>query len=82
MKPQADHTIDELMSRPLSERARGFLREVQLSGGRVDVAHDPVRQRLAQECRRCGYLHVREDERTVKLTGLGQTYLDRLMRAN
>ncbi|AGB71836.1 MULTISPECIES: hypothetical protein [Rhizobium] len=82
MKPQTDSAIDELMSRPLSERARGFLREVQHSGGRADVAHDSIRQRLAQECRRCGYLHICADERTVKLTGLGQAYLDRLMRAN
>ncbi len=82
MKPQADPAIDQLMSRPLSERARGFLREVQHSGGRADVAHDAIRQRLARECRHCGYLHVCADERTVKLTGLGQAYLDRLMRAN
>ncbi|MGY5801875.1 hypothetical protein ACXHMN_11110 [Rhizobium sp. LEGMi12c] len=82
MKPLTDPVIDELMSRPLSERARGFLREVRHSGGRADVAYDTIRQRLARECRRCGYLHVCEDERTVKLTGLGQAYLDRLMRAN
>lgn len=82
MRPQTDHTIDELMSRPLSERARGFLREVQFSGGRVEIATGLDSCQLAQECRRCGYLHICEDERTAKLTGLGRAYLDRLMRAS
>jgi hypothetical protein len=82
MMIQSDHAIDELMSRPLSERARGFLREVHLSGGRVEIATGLGRRQLALECRRCGYLQICEDGRTAKLTGLGQAYLERLMRAN
>jgi hypothetical protein len=82
MKRQASLSIDELTSRPLSERARGFLREVQLAGGRVDIATGLGRRQLALECRRCGYVHIPQDERTAKLTGLGQAYLNRLMRAN
>jgi len=82
MKPQTNPTIDELMSRPLSERARGFLREVQFAGGQVEIATGLGRRQLAQECRRSGYVHIREDECIAKLTGLGQAYLDRLMRAN
>ncbi|MBB5576363.1 MULTISPECIES: hypothetical protein [Rhizobium] len=82
MKHQTDPAIDELMARPLSERARGFLREVQFAGGRVDISVGLGRRQLARECHRCGYLHICEDERAAKLTGLGQAYLDRLMRAN
>ncbi|NTI86013.1 hypothetical protein G6L87_02925 [Agrobacterium rhizogenes] len=82
MTPQTDHAIDELMSRPLSERARGFLREVQFAGGRVEIATGLGRRQLALECRRCGYVHISQDERTARLTGLGQAYLNRLMRAN
>lgn len=78
-----DPAINELMKRPLSDRARGFLRHVQFEGGKVDLsARDLTLNIVAEECRRCGYLHITAQGETAKLTGLGQAYLDRLMRAH
>lgn len=73
MKRLTDPAITELMKRPLSDSARGFLREVKFQRGKLEL-YTPVRRRLAEECRRCG------DGETAKMTGLGQAYLDRLMR--
>ncbi len=81
MKRLTDPAIAELMNRPLSDSARGFLREVKFQGGKLSL-YTPVRRRLAEECRGCGYVHITADGETAKLTGLGQAYLDRLMRAH
>lgn len=83
MKRQTDPAITELMKRPLSERARGFLRHVKFEGGKIDLSVCGIAFHiLAEECRRCGYVHITADGDTAKLTGLGQAYLDRLMRAH
>jgi hypothetical protein len=74
--------LGELFNRPLSDRARGFLREVGLAGGRLDLSVGLGRLVPAEECLLSGYLHISEDWSAAKLTGLGQAYLDRLMRAN
>lgn len=81
MKRLTDPAINELMKRPLSDSARGFLREVKFQRGKLEL-YTPVRRRLAEECRHCGYVHITADGETAKLTGLGQAYLDRLMRAH
>lgn len=65
---------------PLSSAARAFLRSVRVAGGRIALYQD--RMVRAQECRRAGYLHIRADGKVSYLTGLGQAYLDRLMRAH
>jgi hypothetical protein len=75
-----DATATELFERPLSDAARGFLRKLKMHGGRL-VMTDAEPQVLASECRRAGYLHI-SDAGMILLTGLGQAYLDRLMRAN
>ncbi|WP_367354097.1 hypothetical protein [Agrobacterium pusense] len=83
MKRQTDPAITELMKRPLSERARGFLRHVKSVGGRLDLSALGLAYHIvAEECRSCGYLHITADGETAKLTGLGQAYLDRLMRSH
>lgn len=83
MMPATDTAIAELMKRPLSERAQGFLRYVRIEGGKVDLAPLGLAFHIvAEECRGCGYLHITADGETAKLTGLGQAYLDRLMRAH
>nr|WP_234893684.1 hypothetical protein [Agrobacterium vitis] len=65
----------------MSARARAFLRKLKIHGGQLVVPDGPERQ-LASDCRACGYVLIREDQKSVLLTGLGQAYLDRLMRAN
>lgn len=66
----------------LSEAARGFLRTVRIGGKQIDLTSArPHIVELAKECQGCGYLHIADDG-FGKLTGAGQAYLDRLMRAN
>ncbi|MUZ56523.1 hypothetical protein [Agrobacterium vitis] len=76
-----DATLTPLFERPLSARARAFLRKLKIHGSQLIVPDGPDRL-LANDCRACGYVLIREDHKTVLLTGLGQAYLDRLMRAN
>ncbi|TWD54523.1 hypothetical protein FB480_103435 [Agrobacterium vitis] len=73
-------TPNTLFERPLSDAARAYLRKVKHHGGRL-VFTDAEPQGLAVECRRAGYVHI-SDSGMILLTGLGQAYLDRLMRAN
>lgn len=65
---------------PISDAARGLLRSARAGGGRIGIDH--LRAHLVTECRQAGYLHVSEDGKIGRLTGLGQAYLDRLMRAH
>lgn len=65
---------------PISDAARALLRSARVGGGRLDVDH--LRAHLVKECRQAGYLHVPENGGKAMLTGLGQAYLDRLMRAH
>ncbi len=64
----------------ISDPARDFLRSVRIGGGRVTIAAGAEGRAL--ECRQAGYLHISEDSMIGRLTGLGQAYLDRLMRAH
>ncbi len=65
---------------PISDAARAVLRSARVEGGRLDI--NPLREHLVAECRKAGYLHISEGARVARLTGLGQAYLDRLMRAH
>ena len=65
---------------PISDAARALLRSARVGGGRIDL--NPLRAHLVAECKKAGYLHVSEDGKIGRLTGLGQAYLDRLMRAH
>lgn len=64
----------------ISDAARAVLRSARVGGGRIEITH--LRAHLVSECRQAGYLHVGEDGKIGRLTGLGQAYLDRLMRAH
>ena len=65
---------------PISDAARAVLRSARVGGGRIEL--NPLREHLISECRKAGYLHVGEGAKTGRLTGLGQAYLDMLMRAH
>lgn len=66
---------------PLSERDRAFLRSVRIAGGRLQLVRSIDRE-SAKTCHAAGYARVSLDEKTVQLTGHGQAYLDRIMRAH
>lgn len=65
---------------PISDAARAVLRSARVGGGRIDI--NPLRAHLVEECRKAGYLHVAEGDSFGRLTGLGQAYLDLMMRAH
>lgn len=65
---------------PLDDASRGYLRSVRINGGKMPITIGDKAK--AQKCRIAGYLHITLDETTAKLTGHGQAYLDRLMRAH
>ncbi|MBN9033717.1 MAG: hypothetical protein BGO05_26205 [Rhizobiales bacterium 63-7] len=69
-----------LLAKPLPDGARGFLSLVRAQGGRVQLLPESKLLVLAKACSKAGYAHLREDGRTVLLTGLGQAYLDRIAR--
>lgn len=69
-----------LLAQPLPDGARGFLSLVRAQGGRVQVLPESQPLVLAKACCQAGYVHMRDDGRTVLLTGLGQAYLDRIAR--
>lgn len=65
---------------PISDAARAVLRSARVGGGRIEL--NPLRAHLVEECRKAGYLHVSEGAPVGRLTGLGQAYLDLMMRAH
>lgn len=69
-----------LLAKPLPDGARGFLSRLRAHGGRLRVFSDSQAETMAKACSKAGYAHLREDGRTVLLTGLGQAYLDRIAR--
>ena len=66
---------------PLSDLDRAFLRAVRIAGGCLSLVTLAHRQSAAA-CREGGYVRISADGKTVRLTGTGQAYLDRLMRAH
>lgn len=66
----------------VSDPARALLREVRFAGGRLTVSATFVARGLALELRKAGYVHIGESGYDLRLTGFGQAYLDRLMRAH
>lgn len=67
---------------PVAEASRALLREVRFAGGKMTIVatHDALAK--ATELRKAGYVHVVGKGYDLRLTGLGQAYLDALMRAH
>lgn len=78
MKP--NESVLDLPS--VSDAARAQLREVRFAGGRLKIDDSPTAQDLARQLRKAGYIHIDESGFNLRLTGNGQAYLDRLMRAH
>ncbi|MBB4146044.1 hypothetical protein [Rhizobium rhizoryzae] len=66
---------------PLCERDRAFLRSIRVAGGRLQLVRSIDRE-SAKACHAAGYARISLDGNIVRLTGHGQAYLDRLMRAH
>lgn len=74
-------TLAPVITVPLSDRDRAFLRTLRIAGGRLQLV-TLVHRQSAAACREGGYVRISADGKTVRLTGTGQAYLDRLMRAH
>lgn len=66
---------------PVAEASRALLREVRFAGGKMTIVATFEALAKAQELRKAGYIHIGGKGYDLRLTGLGQAYLDMLMRA-
>jgi len=67
---------------PISDAARAMLREVRAAGGNLTIPVSFKARSLALELKRAGYVQIGASGYDLRLTGMGQAYLDRLMRAH
>jgi hypothetical protein len=67
---------------PISDAARAQLREVRAAGGNLTIPASFKARSLAQELKKAGYVQIGASGYDLRLTGMGQAYLDRLMRAH
>ncbi|WP_421360018.1 hypothetical protein [Agrobacterium rosae] len=67
---------------PVAEASRALLREVRFAGGKMTIVSTFEARAKALELRKAGYVHIGETGYDLRLTGLGQAYLDMLMRAH
>lgn len=65
---------------PLADRDRAFLRSLRVAGGRMPLV-TVAQRKSAEACRVAGYIQILDDGRTARLTGNGQAYLDLLARS-
>ncbi|MCI9865832.1 hypothetical protein RHIZ_07750 [Rhizobium skierniewicense] len=76
------HESSTLELTPVSDAARAQLREVRFAGGKLSISATFEARAKALELRKAGYVNIGESGYDLRLTGLGQAYLDRLMRAH
>ncbi len=67
---------------PVAEASRALLRKVRFAGGKMTIVSTVEARSKALELRKAGYVHIGETGYDLRLTGLGQAYLDTLMRAH
>jgi ribosomal protein S19E (S16A) len=66
----------------ISPGATALLRRVRIAGGSLDTRGNLGFRDSVQELKKAGYVQIKEDYYTIRLTGHGQAHLDRLMRAH
>lgn len=66
----------------ISDGSRALLREVKAAGGKMTIRDTLQAREKALELKKAGYVHIGESGYDLRLTGFGQAYLDRLMRAH
>lgn len=67
---------------PISDAARSMLRDVRTAGGKYTIRASFQARALAAELKKAGYVQIDHSGYDLRLTGMGQAYLDRLMRAH
>lgn len=67
---------------PISDAARAMLREVRAAGNKYTIRASFQARALATELKKAGYVQIDQSGYELRLTGMGQAYLDRLMRAH
>ena len=71
-----------LTLKPISDAARALLRDVRAAGNKFTIRASFQARALAAELKKAGYVQVDQSGYELRLTGMGQAYLDRLMRAH
>ncbi|WCK12365.1 hypothetical protein G6L41_008785 [Agrobacterium tumefaciens] len=68
--------------KPISDAARAMLRDVRAAGNKYTIRASFQARALAAELKKAGYVQIDQSGYDLRLTGMGQAYLDRLMRAH
>ena len=68
--------------KPISDASRALLREVRAAGGKMTIQATFSARDKALELKRAGYVQIGGKGYELQLTGQGQAYLDKLMRAH
>lgn len=71
-----------LTLKPISDAARAMLRDVRAAGNKYTIRASFQARALAAELKKAGYVQIDQSGCDLRLTGMGQAYLDRLMRAH
>ncbi len=71
-----------LTLKPISDAARALLRDVRAAGNKFTIRTSFQARALAAELKKAGYVQIDQSGYELRLTGMGQAYLDRLMRAH
>lgn len=71
-----------LTLKPISDAARALLRDVRAGGSKYTIRASFQARALAAELKKAGYVQIDQSGYELRLTGMGQAYLDRLMRAH
>lgn len=79
----ADAELQKLFDRPISGLAQSMIWALRINK-RMDRVRGLVAEQefeVARECQSAGYARILPDERSVVITGLGQSYLNSLIRS-
>lgn len=71
-----------LTLKPISDAARAMLRDVRAAGNKYTIRASFQARALAAELKKAGYVQIDQGGYDLRLTGMGQAYLDRLMRSH
>lgn len=71
-----------LTLKPISDAARAMPRDVRAAGNKFTIRASFQARALAAELKKAGYVQIDQSGYELRLTGMGQAYLDRLMRAH
>lgn len=71
-----------LCVKPISDASRALLRDVRAAGGKMTIQATFSERDKALELKQAGYVTIGGKGYELRLTGQGQAYLDKIMRAH